>query len=103
MRCPPKAVDGGAKAADHRAEFRTWLIGSLSGVRWPNVYLAGPVAIAVSCSVCCMLFARALDAFTLGTDAAQHHGGENCRTLPPGSILPFARLSSPCASSAPCG
>lgn len=45
-----------------------WLLGSLSGVRWPDVYLAAPVALtgfAVS-----MFYARALDAFTFGTDAA---------------------------------
>ncbi|KQY45733.1 iron chelate uptake ABC transporter family permease subunit [Rhizobium sp. Root483D2] len=45
-----------------------WLLGSLSGVRWPDVYLAAPVALigfAVS-----MFYARALDAFTFGADAA---------------------------------
>ena len=45
-----------------------WLLGSLSGVRWPDVYLAAPVALvgfAVS-----MFFARALDAFAFGVDAA---------------------------------
>ncbi len=45
-----------------------WLLGSLSGVRWPDVYLAAPVAIAGF--LVCMLYARALDAFTFGTDAA---------------------------------
>lgn len=45
-----------------------WLLGSLSGVRWPDVYLAGPVAIVGF--LLCMLYARALDAFTFGTDAA---------------------------------
>ncbi len=45
-----------------------WLLGSLAGVRWPDVYLAAPVALggfAVS-----MFHARALDAFTFGIDAA---------------------------------
>lgn len=45
-----------------------WLLGSLAGVRWPDVYLAAPVALAgfaVS-----MFYARALDAFTFGIDAA---------------------------------
>ncbi|WP_348531794.1 iron chelate uptake ABC transporter family permease subunit [Rhizobium sp. 16-449-1b] len=45
-----------------------WLLGSLSGVRWPDVYLAAPVAIAGF--LVCMLYARALDAFAFGTDAA---------------------------------
>lgn len=45
-----------------------WLLGSLSGVRWPDVYLAGPVATVGV--VVCLLYARALDAFTFGTDAA---------------------------------
>jgi len=45
-----------------------WLLGSLSGVRWPDVSLAAPVAIAGF--LVCMLYARALDAFTFGTDAA---------------------------------
>ena len=45
-----------------------WLLGSLSGVRWPDVYLAGPVALGGF--VICLLYARALDAFTFGTDAA---------------------------------
>lgn len=45
-----------------------WLLGSLAGVRWPDVYLAAPVALigfAVS-----MFHVRALDAFTFGIDAA---------------------------------
>ncbi|MDO9416238.1 FecCD family ABC transporter permease [Pararhizobium sp.] len=45
-----------------------WLLGNLSGVRWPDVYLAGPVAILGF--LVCMVYARALDAFTFGTDAA---------------------------------
>jgi iron complex transport system permease protein len=35
-----------------------WLLGSLSGVRWPDVYLAGPVAIGGF--LICLLYARAL-------------------------------------------
>ncbi len=45
-----------------------WLLGSLSGVRWADVYLAGPVALGGF--LICLLYARALDAFTFGTDAA---------------------------------
>lgn len=49
-----------------------WLLGSLSGVRWPDVYLAAPIAIAGF--VICLLHARALDAFTFGNDAAASLG-----------------------------
>jgi iron complex transport system permease protein len=45
-----------------------WLLGNLGGVRWPDVYLAAPVAM-LGFFVCC-LFARAMDAFTFGADAA---------------------------------
>lgn len=45
-----------------------WLLGSLSGVRWPDVYLVAPVA-AVGFLVC-IAHVRALDAFIFGTDAA---------------------------------
>lgn len=45
-----------------------WLLGSLAGVRWPDVYLAAPVALAGFAVA--MFHARALDAFTFGVDAA---------------------------------
>jgi iron complex transport system permease protein len=45
-----------------------WLLGSLGGVRWPDVWLAAPIA-AIG-FVLCLLYARALDAFTFGSDAA---------------------------------
>jgi iron complex transport system permease protein len=45
-----------------------WLLGSMSGVRWPDVYLSVPVAIAGY--LACLFHARALDAFAFGTDAA---------------------------------
>ena len=45
-----------------------WLLGSLGGVRWEDVYLAAPIAI-IGFAVC-QLHARALDAFTFGIDAA---------------------------------
>jgi iron complex transport system permease protein len=45
-----------------------WLLGSLGGVRWPDVYLAAPVALGGF--AVCLLHARALDAFTFGADAA---------------------------------
>lgn len=45
-----------------------WLLGNLGGVRWPDLYLAAPVALMGF--VICILYARALDAFTFGTDSA---------------------------------
>ncbi|AZF11711.1 Cobalt ABC transporter, permease component CbtK [Pseudomonas sp. R2-37-08W] len=45
-----------------------WLLGNLSGVRWPSVWLAVPVAV-VGLMVC-LWHRRALDAFTFGTDSA---------------------------------
>lgn len=49
-----------------------WLLGSLSGVRWPDVYLAVPIAFAGF--FICMAHVRALDAFAFGTDAAASLG-----------------------------
>jgi iron complex transport system permease protein len=49
-----------------------WLLGSLSGVRWPDVYLAAPVT-AVG-FVVCLCHVRALDAFVFGMDAAASLG-----------------------------
>lgn len=49
-----------------------WLLGSLSGVRWPDVYLSVPIALAGF--VICMAHVRALDAFAFGTDAAASLG-----------------------------
>lgn len=45
-----------------------WLLGSLGGVRWPDVYLAAPVALAGFAVA--LFHARALDAFAFGPDAA---------------------------------
>ena len=49
-----------------------WLLGSLSGVRWPDVYLSVPIALAGF--LICMAHVRALDAFAFGTDAAASLG-----------------------------
>ncbi|AZE84869.1 Cobalt ABC transporter, permease component CbtK [Pseudomonas orientalis] len=49
-----------------------WLLGNLSGVRWPSVWLAVPVAVAGL--VVCLWHRRALDAFTFGTDSAASLG-----------------------------
>jgi iron complex transport system permease protein len=49
-----------------------WLLGSMSGVRWPDVYLSVPIAIAGFAA--CQFHARALDAFAFGSDAAASLG-----------------------------
>ncbi|EJT04741.1 transporter permease [Rhizobium sp. CCGE 510] len=49
-----------------------WLLGSLSGVRWPDVYLSAPIALTGF--TICMAHVRALDAFAFGTDAAASLG-----------------------------
>ncbi|WP_283179227.1 iron ABC transporter permease [Gemmobacter sp. 24YEA27] len=49
-----------------------WLLGNLSGVRWPDVTLAVPVAVAGF--LACLWHARALDAFSFGSDAASSLG-----------------------------
>ncbi|MBB4234197.1 iron chelate uptake ABC transporter family permease subunit [Rhizobium esperanzae] len=49
-----------------------WLLGSLSGVRWPDVYLSAPVALVGF--IICIAHVRALDAFAFGTDAAASLG-----------------------------
>lgn len=49
-----------------------WLLGSLGGVRWPDVYLAVPVTVIGF--LVCLAHVRALDAFAFGTDAAASLG-----------------------------
>lgn len=49
-----------------------WLLGNLSGVRWPSVWLALPVALAGL--AVCVWHRRALDAFTFGSDSAASLG-----------------------------
>lgn len=49
-----------------------WLLGNLSGVRWPDVGLAVPVAVAGL--VVCLIHARSLDAFAFGSDSAASLG-----------------------------
>ncbi len=49
-----------------------WLLGNLSGVRWPSVWLAVPVAM-MGLAVC-LWYRRALDAFTFGVDSAASLG-----------------------------
>ena len=49
-----------------------WLLGNLSGVRWPSVGLAIPVTLAGL--AVCLWHRRALDAFTFGADSAASLG-----------------------------
>lgn len=49
-----------------------WLLGNLSGVRWPSVWLSVPVAL-LGLAVC-LWHRRALDAFTFGVDSAASLG-----------------------------
>lgn len=49
-----------------------WLLGSLGGVRWPDVYLAVPVTVIGF--LVCLAHVRALDAFAFGIDAAASLG-----------------------------
>ncbi|WP_290753610.1 iron ABC transporter permease [Amaricoccus sp.] len=49
-----------------------WLLGNLSGARWPDVTLALPVVVLGA--VVCLWQTRALDAFTFGADSAASLG-----------------------------
>lgn len=49
-----------------------WLLGNLSGVRWPDVAVAVPAALFVL--FVALWYARALDAFTFGSDSAASLG-----------------------------
>lgn len=49
-----------------------WLLGNFGGVRWPDLWVATPVAL-VGFGIC-MLHAKALDAFAFGADAAASLG-----------------------------
>lgn len=49
-----------------------WLLGNLSGVRWPDVTLAFPAAVIGL--LVCLWHSRAMDAFTFGTSSAASLG-----------------------------
>lgn len=49
-----------------------WLLGNLSGVRWPDVSLALPTVLVGLLT--CVWFARAMDAFSFGTSSAASLG-----------------------------
>ena len=61
-----------AANAEQARGIMFWLLGNLSGVRWPEVWLALPVALAGL--LVCLWHARALDAFTFGTESAASLG-----------------------------
>jgi iron complex transport system permease protein len=61
-----------AANAEQARGIMFWLLGNLSGVRWPDVWLALPVAILGL--LVCLWHARALDAFTFGTESAASLG-----------------------------
>ncbi len=49
-----------------------WLLGNFGGVRWPDLWVAAPVALLGF--LVCMVHAKALDAFAFGADAAASLG-----------------------------
>ena len=61
-----------AANAEQARGIMFWLLGNLSGVRWDDVWLAFPVTMAGL--VVCLWHARALDAFTFGTESAASLG-----------------------------
>jgi len=58
--------------AEQARSVMFWLMGNMSGVRWPDVGLAVPVAITGI--LACVWHMRALDAFTFGADSAASLG-----------------------------
>ncbi|QGU12043.1 iron chelate uptake ABC transporter family permease subunit [Leclercia sp. J807] len=59
-------------SAQQARDVMFWLLGSFSGVRWPEFQMV-LVAVLVGLAVC-LWYARALDAFTFGDDAAASLG-----------------------------
>lgn len=58
--------------AEQARAIMFWLLGNMSGVRWPDVLSALPAAMIGLLS--CLWHARALDAFTFGSDSAASLG-----------------------------
>ncbi|BEM06781.1 iron ABC transporter permease [Serratia marcescens] len=59
-------------SAQQARDVMFWLLGSFSGVRWPEFQLVLAV-VAIGLAVC-LYYSRALDAFTFGDDAAASLG-----------------------------
>lgn len=58
--------------AEQARAIMFWLLGNLSGVRWPDVWLAVPVALVGL--LASIWYARALDAFAFGAESASSLG-----------------------------
>lgn len=58
--------------AEQARAIMFWLLGNLSGVRWPDVWLAVPIALVGL--LACIWYARALDAFAFGAESASSLG-----------------------------
>lgn len=65
-------------SAEQARGIMFWLLGNLSGVRWPDTWLALPIA-GLGLGVT-LWYARALDAFTFGAEAAASLGIDLRRT-----------------------
>lgn len=61
-----------AATAEQARGIMFWLLGNLSGVRWPDAWLAIPAALAGL--LVCLWHARSLDAFTFGAESAASLG-----------------------------
>lgn len=61
-----------AATAEQARGIMFWLLGNLSGVRWPDAWLAIPAALLGF--VVCLWHARSLDAFTFGAEQAASLG-----------------------------
>ena len=61
-----------AATAEQARGIMFWLLGNLSGVRWPDAWLAIPAALFGL--VVCLWHARSLDAFTFGAESAASLG-----------------------------
>lgn len=61
-----------AATAEQARGIMFWLLGNLSGVRWPDAWLAVPAALGGL--AVCLWHARALDAFTFGSESAASLG-----------------------------
>ena len=59
-------------SAQQARDVMFWLLGSFSGVRWPEFQLA--LVVVLTGLAVCLYYSRALDAFTFGDDAAASLG-----------------------------
>ena len=59
-------------SAQQARDVMFWLLGSFSGVRWPEFQLV--IVVVLAGLAVCLWYARALDAFTFGDDAAASLG-----------------------------